>query len=83
MGHPHRLQGAFENLSRRCRPKMLPASITTERDKMKIAGLLVADEGLGHLNILPPRLKRETRGTPIQTSPTRPQTCMDKGHYHA
>jgi hypothetical protein len=43
---------------------MLPVPITTERDKVKITGLLIADEGPGHLNIVNPRLKRETWGIP-------------------
>jgi hypothetical protein len=46
--HPQRLQRTFENLSRRGRSKMLVVSITTERDKMKITGILIADEGMGH-----------------------------------
>jgi hypothetical protein len=61
--HPHRLQGMFESLSRGWRPQMRLASITTEGDKVKITGLLIADERPGHPSILP-HVSNARRGAP-------------------
>ena len=50
---------------------MLLAAITTERDKMQITGILIANQRLGHGNILIPHLKSEMWGTLVQTWATR------------
>jgi hypothetical protein len=42
---------------------MLLASVTTERDEMKVTGILIASQRLGHGYILIPHLKSEMRGT--------------------
>ncbi len=65
--HPDCFQGKFEKAPRRCRPKMLLASITTERDEMEITGILIADQRLGHGDILIPHLKSEIWGTHVRT----------------
>ena len=58
---------------------MLLAAITTERDQVKITGLLIADERTRHCNILNPHLRSEMWGTLVHTWATRhPQS--DLGH---
>jgi hypothetical protein len=69
--HPHCFQRTLEKVPRRSRPKMLLASVTTERDEMEIPGILIANQRFGHGYILIPHLKGEMWGTQIQTRATR------------
>jgi len=85
---PHGLQRTLEQSSRCCRPRMLLPPIATEWAKMKIAGLLISDQTLGHSDILQPTSQKRDVGHPY-SSPSmetwatrRVGTCQHRDAAH-